>query len=70
MEDVKIVDTPGTKRRKDKKGDLVADCHSISARWRNHFSQLLNVNEVNDVRQTEIHSVEPIVFGACEAEWR
>jgi hypothetical protein len=55
---------------KDEKGDLVADCHSISARWRNHFSQLLNVNEVNDVRQTEIHSAEPIVFGPSEAEWR
>jgi hypothetical protein len=35
---------------KDEKGDMVADCHSISARWRNHFSQLLNVNEVNDVK--------------------
>ena len=28
---------------------MVADCHSISARWGNHFSQLLNVHEVNDV---------------------
>ena len=37
---------------KDEKGDLVAGCHSISARCRNHFSQLLNVNEVNDVRNT------------------
>jgi hypothetical protein len=25
------------------KGDLIADSHSILARWRNHFSQLLNV---------------------------
>ena len=29
-----------------------ADCHSVSARWRNHFCQLLNVNGVNDVRNT------------------
>ena len=29
---------------------MVADCHSILARWRNHFPQLLNVNEVNDVK--------------------
>ena len=36
---------------KDEKGDLVADCHRIMARWRNYFSQLLNVNGVNDVRQ-------------------
>jgi len=30
---------------KDEKGDLVADSHSILARWRNLFSQLLNVVE-------------------------
>ena len=34
---------------KDEKGDLVADTHSIMARWRNYFSQLLNVHEVNDI---------------------
>ena len=27
--------------------DLIADSHSILARWRNHFSQLLNIHEVN-----------------------
>jgi hypothetical protein len=46
---------------RDEKGDLVADSHSISARWRNHFSQLLNVHGVNDVRQTEVHTAEPLV---------
>src|SRR5215469_9436271 len=46
---------------KDEKGELVADSHSIMARWRNYFSQLLNVNEDNDVRQAEIHTVEPLV---------
>jgi len=35
---------------KDDKGDLVADSHSILARWRNYFSQLLNVHGVYDVR--------------------
>ena len=34
---------------KDKKGDLVADPHSIMERWRNYFSQLLNVHEVKDL---------------------
>jgi hypothetical protein len=29
---------------KDEKGDLVADSHSILARWRNHFFQLFNVH--------------------------
>jgi hypothetical protein len=47
---------------KDKKGDLVTDCHSILARWRNHFCQLLNVRGVNNVRQTEIHTAEPLVL--------
>ena len=46
---------------KDDKGDLVADSHSTLARWRNYFSQLLNVNGVHDVRQTEIHIAEPLV---------
>jgi len=42
-------------------GDLVVDSHSILARWRNHFSQLLNVHEFNDVRQREIHTAELLV---------
>jgi hypothetical protein len=45
---------------KDEKGDLVADTHSILAKWRNYFSQMLNVHGVNDVRQTEIHTAEPL----------
>jgi hypothetical protein len=44
---------------KDEKVDLVADSHSILARCRNFFSQLLNAHGVNDVRQTEIHTTEP-----------
>jgi hypothetical protein len=39
----------------------VAHCHSILTRWRNYFSQLLNVHADNDVRQTEIHTAEPLV---------
>jgi len=39
---------------------LVADSHSILARWRNHFSQLFNIHGVNDVRQTEIHAAVPL----------
>jgi hypothetical protein len=35
--------------------------HSILVRWRNPFSQLLNVYGVHDVRQTEIHTAEPLV---------
>jgi len=40
---------------------LVTDSHSNLARWRNHFSLLLNVHGVNYVRQTEIHTAKPLV---------
>jgi len=30
-------------------------------RWRNHFSLLLNVNVVSDVRQITIHTAKPLV---------
>jgi len=43
------------------KDDLVADSHSIVARWRNYFSQLFNVHRVKDVGQAEIHTAEPLV---------
>ena len=36
---------------KDEKGELVADPHSIMARWRNYFSQPFNVHGVKDVGQ-------------------
>jgi hypothetical protein len=41
---------PRTNIVKDEKGDLVTDCHSILVRWWNHFSQVLNVHGINDVR--------------------
>jgi hypothetical protein len=46
---------------RDKKIDLVTDCHSILARKWNHFSQLLNVHAVSNVNQTEIHLAKPLV---------
>ena len=53
---------PRTDVVKGEKGDLkVTDCHSILARWKDHFSQLLNVPGFNDVRQTEIYTAEPLV---------
>jgi hypothetical protein len=39
---------------------LVTDFHSILARWRKHFCQLLNAHEVNNVSQTEILTLEPL----------
>jgi len=43
---------PGTNIVKNEKDDMVTDSHSIFARWRNHFAQLMNVHGINDVRQT------------------
>jgi hypothetical protein len=50
-----------TNKVRDEQGDLVTDSYSILARWRNYFSQLLIVHGVNDVRQTEIHTAEPVL---------
>jgi hypothetical protein len=46
---------------KDENGDLLANSHSILNRWKNYFSQVLNVQGVNDVRQTEVHISESLV---------
>ena len=42
---------PRTNAVKDERGDFVVE-YSILARWRNHFSQLLNIYGVNDDKQT------------------
>jgi hypothetical protein len=52
---------PKTNRLKDKKCGLVTGSHNILARWQNHSCQLLNVNRVNDIRQTETLTTEPLV---------
>jgi len=52
---------PRTNIVKDDKGDLVADSHRILVRWRNYFSQILNVHGINDIKQTEIHTAESLV---------
>ena len=40
---------------------MVTGSYSILARWRDCFSQLLNVHGVHDVRQTETHTAERLV---------
>jgi hypothetical protein len=45
---------------KDENGDMLADLNILN-RWKNYFSQLLNVHNVSDVRQIEIHTAEPII---------
>ena len=38
---------------KDENGDLLADSHNILNRWKNYFSQLLNVHRVSDVKRSK-----------------
>jgi len=54
---------------KDEKGDLVADPHSIVAKWRNYFSQLINMHGVKDVGQAEIHIAEYLSQVPLRLSW-
>jgi hypothetical protein len=55
ISDFKKVYQPRTKVVK------VKNSYSILARWRIHFSLLLNVHGVNVVRQTEMLTTEPLM---------
>jgi hypothetical protein len=53
---------------KDENGAMLVDFHNILNRWKNYFSQLLNVHNVSDVRQIEVHTPEPLVTGPSRLE--
>jgi hypothetical protein len=55
---------------KDDNVNLLADSHSILNRLKNYsyFSQLLNVHNVSDVRQIEVHTAEPLLPGPSRLE--
>ena len=61
ISDFKKVYQPRTNIVKDETGDLVTGSYSILARWRDYFSQLLNVHGFHEVGQTETHTAEPLV---------
>jgi hypothetical protein len=48
---------------KDVNGDLLANSQNTLNRWKSYVSQFLNVHNVSDVRQIEIHTSEPLVPG-------
>jgi hypothetical protein len=52
---------PRTNIGKDEESDLVADSHSTLGRWKNYFSQLLNVHGVNECRRVGKHTEERLV---------
>jgi hypothetical protein len=41
---------------KNENSDQLADSHNVFNKWKNSFSQLLNVHNVSDVRQIEMQS--------------
>jgi hypothetical protein len=53
---------------KDENGNMLADSHNILNRRKNYFSQLLNVHNVSDVRQIEVHMAELLVPGPSRLE--
>jgi hypothetical protein len=54
----------------DKNGDLLAESINILNRWKNYFSHVLNMHNVSDIRQIEVHMAEPLAPGpsSCEVE--
>jgi hypothetical protein len=53
---------------KDENDDLLAYSNNSLNRWKSYFSELLNVRNVSEVRQIEIHTPEPIVPGPSHLE--
>jgi hypothetical protein len=53
---------------KDENGSLLADSNNLLNRRKNYFSWLLNVHNVSDVRQIEVHTAEPLVPGPNRLE--
>jgi hypothetical protein len=59
---------PRNNLMKNENDDLLADSHNNLNRWKNYFSQLLNVHNVSDVRQIEVDMAEPLVLGPSHLE--
>jgi hypothetical protein len=55
---------------KDENGDLFVDSQNTRMlnKLKNYISQLLNVHNVSDVRQTEAHMAEPLIPGPSRPE--
>jgi hypothetical protein len=56
------------KRGYQLRSNLAKDENGILNRWNNCFSQLLNVHNVSDGRQIEVHMTEPLVPGPSRLE--
>jgi hypothetical protein len=45
--------------KKDENGNLLVEPQSVLNRWKNFFSQVLNVCGIHDVEQMDIHMAQP-----------
>jgi hypothetical protein len=52
---------PRTNLVTDERSDLLVDPHKILNKCKNYFCQLLNVQGVGGIRQSEMHTVESFV---------
>jgi hypothetical protein len=46
---------------KDENSNLLTDPQCVLKSWKNFFNQVLNVHEIHDVKQMDIHMAEPLV---------
>jgi len=60
---------PTTDRVKNDKGNQVLHTHRILSRWRNHFSQLLNIRGINVVRDWKTYSRATSAWAQCLWIW-
>jgi hypothetical protein len=51
---------------KNENFDLLANFNNSVNRWKSYFSQLLNVHNVSDVGQIEIHTADPLGPGPSD----
>jgi hypothetical protein len=51
---------PSNNLVKEENRDLAADSHSTLSRRKNHGCHLLNIHGVHYVRQTEVHTTDPL----------
>jgi hypothetical protein len=58
---------PRSNLLKDETGNLLVNSYNILNRWKN-YSQLLNVHNISEVTQVEVHTAEPLGPGPSHLE--
>jgi hypothetical protein len=46
---------------KDENFDMLADSFNVLSRWKNYSTQLLNMHNISDVGQIEVHIAEKLI---------